>query len=196
MPLSPWAAFGPSLPRLWPMASDDVLSRATPLPVTRRGLLRPRLTKWAHVPARTGVGLLAAVGIGLLLGACGSNDGKGEAQRGEAALSPGAQPLPEGVQALVNQGNEAHRGGRYPEALAFYREAMAGAPGHPVPQFGALMAALALGDSALADSLQVQLKTTAPELLDMLHPGGSMGPRTSLPPGHPPVQNPRGEERL
>jgi len=112
------------------------------------------------------------------------------------------------VQDLVNQGNEAQRAGEYQVALGFYRQGMELAPDHPVPQFGALMAAMALGETALADTLSRKLETTSPELLAMLNPDGSMGggmppnphgagmpgmnppPETSgqvegLPPGHP-----------
>jgi hypothetical protein len=111
------------------------------------------------------------------------------------------------VQNLVNQGNEAQRAGEYEAALGFYRQAMEIAADHPVPQFGALMAAMALGEDALADSLAERLAVSAPDLLAMLNPDGSMGgmpqnphaggmpgmtppPGTSgevqgLPPGHP-----------
>ena len=79
------------------------------------------------------------------------------------------------VQELVTQGNDAQREGRYVDALDFYREAMAGEPNHPVPQFGALMAALALGETALADSLKGTLAESSPELLTMLNTDGGMG---------------------
>jgi hypothetical protein len=79
------------------------------------------------------------------------------------------------VQDLVNQGNEAQRTGSYEEALGFYSEALQLAPEHPVPQFGALMAAMALGDETMVDSLSERLQETAPELLSMLNPDGSMG---------------------
>jgi hypothetical protein len=119
-----------------------------------------------------------------------------------------AEPMSAEVQSFVNQGNEAQRAGEYETALDFYRQGMELAPDHPVPQFGALMAAMALGEDALADSLTQRLAVTSPELLAMLNPDGSMGggmpenphaggmpgmtppPGTSgemegLPPGHP-----------
>lgn len=83
--------------------------------------------------------------------------------------------MPEQAQALVNQGNEAQRAGSFQEAMGYYEEAMALAPDHPVPQFGALMAAMAMGDEALTDSLSAILQETSPELLTMLNPDGSMG---------------------
>lgn len=79
------------------------------------------------------------------------------------------------VQDLVDRGNEAQRAGSYEEALGFYSAAVELAPEHPVPQFGALMAAIALGDEAMVDSLSERLQNTAPELLSMLNPDGSMG---------------------
>jgi hypothetical protein len=101
---------------------------------------------------------------------------QGEAdENGEAAMPAAAQPMSAEVQELVNQGNEAQRAGNYSTALGLYREAMELAADHPVPQFGALMAAMALGEQALADSLTRKLEATSPELLAMLSPDGSMG---------------------
>lgn len=192
MPLSAGAASGTPDSPAGSTALEAISVDSTPRPLRiPRGGLGFKPSSEALLFGRAAAGLLTALGFSLLLAACGGKDKEGNSMGGEA-LSPGAQPLAEDVQALVNQGNEAHRGGRYADALGFYRQAMEGAPGHPVPQFGALMAALALGDSVLADSLRAQLRGTAPELLDMLHPDGSMGPRTSLPPGHPPVEKPGG----
>ncbi|MGW8266824.1 MAG: hypothetical protein ACWGSQ_10670 [Longimicrobiales bacterium] len=86
-----------------------------------------------------------------------------------------AQPMSAPVQEFVDQGNEAQRAGDYEAALGFYREAMELASDHPVPQFGALMAAMAMGEEALVDSLTRKLEVTSPELLAMLNPDGSMG---------------------
>jgi hypothetical protein len=83
--------------------------------------------------------------------------------------------MSEEVQGFVNQGNEAQRVGDFEEALEAYRAAMELDPEHPVPQFGALMVAMATGDEALRDSLSQRLQETAPELLSMLNPDGSMG---------------------
>jgi hypothetical protein len=66
-------------------------------------------------------------------------------------------------------------------------------PNHPVPQFGRLLAAEALGDTALSRTLREALATTGPELLNMLGPEGGMGsgaghlPPAELPEGHPPL---------
>jgi hypothetical protein len=103
------------------------------------------------------------------------------------------------VQELVNQGNEAQRAGDYAAALGFYREAMELAADHPVPQFGALMAAMALGERALVDSLTLKLEATSPELLAMLSPDGSMGggmpaaPHAGGMPGMPPPEGAPGQ---
>jgi hypothetical protein len=79
------------------------------------------------------------------------------------------------VQALVDQGNEALRDRRSADALALYKQAMELAPGHPIPQFGGLMAATAEGETELADSLRAFLAVTAPDLLAMMGPDGTMG---------------------
>lgn len=97
------------------------------------------------------------------------------------ALPAAARPMSPEVQELVNQGNEAHRAGSYEEAGNFFQEAMGLDPEHPVPQFGALMAAMAAGDNELAESLSQRLQKTSPELLAMLSPDGSMG--GGMPPG-------------
>lgn len=102
-------------------------------------------------------------------------------------------PLSAEVQGWVDEGNVAQREGRYGDALEVFRKAMDGQPGHAVPQFGALMAAMALGETALVDSLRAELEVTGPELLSMLNPGGAMGGEVvnphsgppGLPPGHP-----------
>ena len=93
--------------------------------------------------------------------------------------------MPEEAQRLVDQGNTAQREGRYVEALAFYQDAMGLAPEHPVPQFGSLMAALAVGDSALAQSLRKKLEVTGPDLLAMLGSGEPMGEAPADPSGDP-----------
>jgi tetratricopeptide (TPR) repeat protein len=89
--------------------------------------------------------------------------------------------MTEVVQDLVNRGNDAQREARYGDALALYQEAIDSDPEHPVPQFGALMAALALGESELAESLREKLEVSAPELLAMLNPGGGMGDQAGDP---------------
>ena len=111
-----------------------------------------------------------AIGLFALTG-CGGGSG----EDGEVGTPAAAQPMSAQVQELVNQGNEAQRAGDFDAALGFYREAMELASDHPVPQFGALMAAMALGDQTLADSLTRKLQVTSPELLAMLNPDGSMG---------------------
>jgi hypothetical protein len=148
------------------------------------------------------------VTMGLLpLAACGGR-GNESASGDPEGMPAAAQPMSADVQSFVTQGNDAQRSGEYEAALVFYRQGMELAPEHPVPQFGALMAAMALGEEALADSLSERLAVTSPELLAMLNPDGSMGggmpanphaggmpgmtppPGTSgevegLPPGHP-----------
>jgi hypothetical protein len=133
--------------------------------------------------------------------ACGG-EADGPPADTESPSSPGSQPLTEEAQALVNQGNMALRDDRYQEALTHFRQAMELHPDHPVPQFGSLMAAMALGDSALTESLREKLSVTGPELLDMLGPEGTMGggmpgaghmpsgemPPAGMPPGHPQIQ--------
>lgn len=139
---------------------------------------------------------------GLFLAACGER--RGNQEEGAGAVpgeSPSAQPLSAEAQDFLDRGNVAQREGRYADALALYRRAMELEPGHPVPQFGGYMAAIATGDSALADSLRAKLEVSSPDLLEMLHPGGGMGGgmggmapgippgvdphRSVLPPGHP-----------
>lgn len=142
----------------------------------------------------------------LAMGGCTKEEGSNA--EGSEGMPAAAQPMSAEVQDLVNQGNDAQRAGEYQVALGLYRQGMELAPDHPVPQFGALMAAMALGETALADSLGRRLEATSPELLAMLNPDGSMGggmpanphaggmpgmnppPGTSgevegLPPGHP-----------
>jgi len=148
----------------------------------------PRLTVLAF-------SLLAMIGC-----AGESQDGPDSANQGEVPAA--AQPMSGEVQDLVNRGNEAQRSGDYQGAMELYQEAMAMAPDHPVPQFGGLMAAMAMGDQALTDSLSAILQETSPELLAMLNPDGSMGggmpanphaggmpgsapPMEGLPEGHP-----------
>jgi hypothetical protein len=137
--------------------------------------------------------------IALSLAACGGSGGNQE-DGGGAGESPAAQPLSAEAQDFLDRGNVAQREGRYADALALYRRAMELEPGHPVPQFGTYMAAIATGDSALADSVRAKLEVSSPDLLEMLHPGGGgmggmtpgMPPgadphRSVLPPGHPGV---------
>ena len=130
--------------------------------------------RWALIGALTALPLLA----------CGGQDGDAATtQEGQAAPS---QPLTAEAQALVAQGNEAQRDGRYTEALDLFEKAMEIHPNHPVPQFGSLLAAMALGDTVLAASLREKLAVTGPELLAMVSPGsgmGSMAPGTEHIPG-------------
>jgi hypothetical protein len=128
--------------------------------------------------------------------ACGQ--GSGDSQPGQEA-GGGSQPLSEEAQLLVNQGNVAQRGGQYQEALGYFTQALEMYPEHPVPQFGTLMAAMAVGDSALVQEMRGKLATSGPELLDMLGPGSTMGgsmpgaghvPPGALPEGHPVIEVP------
>lgn len=139
---------------------------------------------------------MARVAILTLLAAAGcGGDGEGEAG---IQTSPGTvPPLSEEAQAMVDRGNTALRAGQYAEGLDFFSKALEIHPDHPVPQFGSLMAAMAVGDTALVASLREKLQTTGPELLEMLGPEGGMGtsnpgmpgtdhmPQGGMPPGHP-----------
>jgi hypothetical protein len=126
-------------------------------------------------------GVVLAFGT-LALTGCGGSGGGADEASGPENLSPAAQPMSAEVQSLVDQGNTAQREGRYTDALELYQEAMELDPQHPIPQFGALMAATTLGDSALIASLSASLEASAPELLGMLAPGGGMGGGMGMPP--------------
>lgn len=108
----------------------------------------------------------------------------------------GAQTLSEEAQLLVDQGNSALREERFEDALALFGQVLTIHPDHPVPQFGELMAATAVGDTALAIAMREKLAITGPELLEMFGPeGAGMGgavssghmPTGGMPPGHPAV---------
>jgi hypothetical protein len=137
-------------------------------------------------------GILAA----LSFAGCGGTSEEGIPSQG---TSPASEPLSEQAQFLVSEGNAAQRAGRYEEALDFFGQALEMHPNHPVPQFGSLMAAMAVGDTALARSLREKLAVTGPDLLEMLGPGGGMAPTDpgashlpggGMPPGHPAVEAP------
>lgn len=135
--------------------------------------------------------LSALVGIG-----CGNGRERSDGAPEGGGSSVGA--LRAEVQDLVDQGNVALRDGRHADGLSLFRQAMEGQPGHAVPQFGALMAAMALEETALVDSLRKELEVTGPDLLSMLEPGRAMGggatpnPHAAppgLPPGHPDISD-------
>ena len=116
--------------------------------------------------------LVLGVLVAPILGGCGENgEADVPAQEGQEA----SQLLSEQAQLLVDQGNLAQREERYSDALDLFGQALDMHPDHPVPQFGSLLAATALGDTALAQSLREKLAVTGPELLGMLGPGGGMG---------------------
>jgi len=117
-------------------------------------------------------------------GCGGSQDGA--PAEGDQATSAAAQPMSAEVQDLVNMGNEAQRAGNYEEALGFYQEAMEIEPKHPVPQFGALMVAMATGDTDLTEELTERLQESSPDLLAMLNTNGTMtGPMGGGMPANP-----------
>jgi hypothetical protein len=134
----------------------------------------------------------------LLLAGCGGAE-RESIEESQGEMPAAAQPMSAEVQSFVNQGNEAQRAGEYEAALRFYRQGMEQSPDHPVPQFGALMAAMALGEEALADSLARKLEVTSPELLAMLNPNGTMGggmppdPHAGGMPGMPPPPGTSGQ---
>ena len=109
--------------------------------------------------------------LGMALGGCASEESPGDAP--PDASESAATPIPAAVQAMVDSGNLAYRGGDFEAALSHFRGAMEGAPDHPVPLFGVYLASTALGDSALADSVATVLRDEAPWLLGMMgHPEG------------------------
>ena len=145
--------------------------------------------------ARAWLVLLMVVGSGNLL-ACAQ--GSGDSQPGQDT-GGGSQPLSDEAQLLVSQGNVAQRGGQYQEALGHFQQVLEMYPEHPVPQFGTLLAAMALGDSSLVQEMRKKLATSGPELLNMLGPGSTMGdgmpgaghmPPGALPEGHPQIESP------
>jgi tetratricopeptide (TPR) repeat protein len=114
------------------------------------------------------LGMLAS----LPLAGCGGENGESPpAQEGSGT----SQALSDQAQLLVTQGNAAQREGRYADALEHFRQALEMHPNHPVPQFGTLLAAEALGDTNLVQSLREKLAVSGPELLQMLGPEGTMG---------------------
>lgn len=141
-----------------------------PKPGTRgHGKERTSVLKGFEFSGRTLLPILALTT--LVWAGCGGTQDSAD----QDVLPAAARPMSPEVQELVNQGNEAHRAGSYEEAGIFFQEAMDLDPEHPVPQFGALMAAMAAGDNELAESLSQRLQETSPELLAMLSPDGSMG---------------------
>lgn len=134
--------------------------------------------------------IVVVMGVLPLLG-CGGNGEDASPAGGTQAVS---NPLSQDAQLLVDQGNAAQRDGRYADALDLFNRALEIHPDHPVPQFGTLMAAMAIGDTARVQDMRRKLATTGPELLEMLGPGGAMGapmpgsghmPSGTLPEGHP-----------
>lgn len=134
------------------------------------------MTRLLRLPDFLSVSLSLLLLVGLpVLGGCASEGEEEDGPPGSADAPPAARAMTQEVQEMVEEGNQAQRDGRYQEALDFYTRGMDADPDHPIPQFGALMASLALGDSALADSLRQGLEVSAPELVRTLGPGGSMG---------------------
>ena len=119
--------------------------------------------------------LVGLMMTGLVLAGCGGSEEAAEGPEDQGPMPAAARPMSDEVQALVDQGNEAQRSGEFDRALEAYQAAMELDPEHPVPQFGALMVAMATGDEALSDTLSQRLRVSAPELLSMLSPDGTMG---------------------
>lgn len=146
----------------------------------------------------------STISVGIIFGALalvalgGCRGGTGDAPAGQENQSL-STPLSDEAQALVNEANTALREERHADALALFGEAMGIHPDHPVPQFGSLMAATALGDTALVRSLREKLAVTGPELLQMFGPDAAMGGSDmpgaghmpgagALPEGHPSLE--------
>ena len=157
--------------------------------------VRPSARRWTA---------LFALSAFSLLGCAGEEGGDPPAQEGQG----GSQPLSAEAQSLVDQGNTAQRSGRHAEALELFGQALEIHPDHPVPQFGTLMAATSLGDTALARTMREKLAVSDPRLLAMFGEGGAMGgaphspsggetpPQGGLPPGHPMIDVPPADDTL
>jgi secreted trypsin-like serine protease len=87
-------------------------------------------------------------------------------------LGEGAGPgtLPAAVQAPIDSGNVAYRGGDYAAALRYYRTAAERAPDDVTPWIGVGMAAGALDDRPLLDSANARISQLAPDLAPGAHP--------------------------
>lgn len=109
--------------------------------------------------------------------ACGSGDD----QNGRRSLGDEAGPatVPANVQAQLDSGNTAFRGGDIEAALEHYHQVTVLAPELPAGWFGVYLAETRLGHKAEADSAAMVVHRLAPELLQA---GGAMG-------GHPGSQD-------
>ena len=110
--------------------------------------------------------------LGMVLGGCPSEENEAEATTDTSAVSAAA-PMPAAVQAQVDSGNLAYRADDFESALTHFRSALGDAPDRPAPLYGVYLAATALGDSVLADSVATVLRDEAPWLLESMgHPTG------------------------
>lgn len=109
--------------------------------------------------------------------ACSSGDD----QNGRRSLGDESAPatVPANVQAQLDSGNTAFRGGDTEAALEHYRQVTVLAPELAAGWFGVYLAETRLGNEAEADSAAVVVHRLAPQLLQA---GGAMG-------GHPGSQD-------
>jgi hypothetical protein len=126
--------------------------------------------------------------LALTVAACGGEETARTTIGQDAERSGGLRAE---LQAPIDSGNVAFRARDYDAALRHYREATVRAPEEPTGWFGVVMAADALGDSALADSARARIVQIAPELNPTSHtPDGHPdtaleGGAPGMPAGHP-----------
>jgi len=113
--------------------------------------------------------VLAALAVGLVALAYSRLRLRGTVDEpGGRAAAPGsvAGAIDPATPTALDSGNVDYRAGRYADALAHYRSAVAANPGRAAPYFGVRMAALRLGNAALAESARVailaRIDTTTP----------------------------------
>lgn len=150
---------------------------------------------------RVSVGLLALI----LLPSCSpsSSDGRAPLAGGSTASDVQARAteakLPLEAVRVLDAGNLAYREQRHVDAVAHYRDAAALAPENAAPWFGIYMAAIAMNDTALADSAMARVNALSanPSAFEAhanaTKPAGAPSdsaapaPIHALPPGHPPA---------
>lgn len=121
--------------------------------------------------------------------ACKNDEGERVPLGAEQPEGTSSSTLTPEARAALADGNDAYRAQRYPDALTAYRRAAAQSPDDVAPLWGIQMAARALGDSALVDSVTARMRELAPASAPVAgqdpHAGAVGAP--ALPPDHPPV---------